>query len=459
MNHRLPSIAAQDGVAMIAAIGTLLVVSLLALVVATSSVRTSHTGNNDRSSKRALAAANAGLEVATYRLNTLTPAASSAQCITTAVTTPAAGHGVCAPVTESEGNGATHTYQVSIQKPANSACGGAALASGAIAAGSMVRCVTSTGTVNGVSRRVQTLIVAQPANPPYLPVQGVVGLDSVQLGNNTSSQANVGSNGAITVGNNSVIHQIELGPGATVSGSFTENNSRVVHPSPFTLQPAPVGTTATVNNNATGLAGYAGYSAATRDLNVTSRLVLPSGDYNFCRLTLGAQNSSSIEPAAGAQIRIFIDAPDDVRPGSGCPTTAGQGWGQINGVNGVVLGRFNGSTPFGSPADTQIFVVGWDPTANVFPGSKYGWNQIVVSKNNLEINGLLYAPWSDVQVGKNNADIYGGAAAKRIYVKNNANFVFDSSLANLGSAGGDFGRLNWSECRSRPVTSDPESGC
>jgi hypothetical protein len=44
------------------------------------------------------------LEVATYRLNTLTPAATSAQCVTTPVTTPAAGHGVCPPVTESEGN-------------------------------------------------------------------------------------------------------------------------------------------------------------------------------------------------------------------------------------------------------------------------------------------------------------------------------------------------------------------
>jgi hypothetical protein len=375
------------------------------------------------------------------------------------VVTAPGGQGICAPQTESAGNGATYTYQVSIQKAANAACGGTALAAGAVAATSMVRCVTSTGTANGVSRRVQTVIAAQPANPRYLPVQGVIGLDSVQLGNNTSSQANVGSNGAIAVGNNSDINQVELGPGATVSGSFTEDNPRLLHPSPFTLQPAPVGTTATVNNNAVGLAGYSGYAAGTRDLNVTTHLVLPAGDYNFCRLTLGAQNSASIEPAAGAQIRIFIDAPDDVRPGSGCPTTAGQGWGQINGVNGVVLGRFVGSTPSGSAADTQIFVVGWDPTAGVFPGSKYGWNQIVVAKNNLEINGLLYAPWSDVQVGKNNADIYGGAAAKRIYVKNNANFVFDSSLADVGYAGGDFTRLNWIECRARPVSSDPESGC
>jgi Tfp pilus assembly protein PilX len=453
------SLAAQDGIAMVAAMGTLMVVSLLAMVIATASIQTSHAGNTDRSSKRALAAANAGLEIATYRLNTLTPGPTSSQCITTVVASPAAGQGTCAPVTQSVGNGATYTYLVSNQKAPNAACGGTALASGAVAANSMVRCVTSTGTVNGVSRRVQSVTVAQPANPPYLPVQGVVGLDSVQLGNNTSSQANVGSNGAITVGNNSVISQIDLGPSATVSGSFTENNPRVVHPSPFTLQPAPVGTTATVNNNAAGLAGYAGYTAATRDLNVTTHLVLPSGDYNFCRLTLSAQNSSSIEPAPGAQIRIFIDAPDDVRPGSGCPTTAGQGWGQINGVNGVVLGRFVGTTPSGSAADTQIFVVGWDPTAGVFPGSKYGWNQIVVSKNNLEINGLLYAPWSDVQVGKNNADIYGGAAAKRIYVKNNANFVFDSSLANLGSAGGDFTSLSWNECRAQPVSTDPESGC
>ena len=450
---------AQDGFAMIAVIGTLLVVSLLALVVVEGSVQTSHIGNTDRSSKRALAGADAGLEIATYRLNTASPAPTASQCITTVVTVPAAGQGTCAPVTQSAGNGATYTYWVSTEKPANTACGGSALASGSVPANSMVRCVTSTGTVNGVQRRVQTIIVAQPASPPYLPLQGVVGLDSVQLGNNTNSQSHVGSNGTITIGNNSVVGQIELGPSGSVSGSFTEQQSRVVRPSPFTLQPVPVGDTATVNNNVAGLNGYAGYTAATRDLDVTSHLVLPSGDYNFCRVALSDQNSSSIEPAPGAQIRIFIDAPGDVRPGSGCPMTAGQGWGQINGVNGVVLGRFTGTTPSGPAADTQIFIVGWDPNAGAFPGSKYGWNQLVISNNNLEINGLLFAPWSDVQVGKNNADVYGAVAAKRIYVKNNANFNFDTSLEDLGHNGGDFGRLNWTECHAQPATSDPESGC
>jgi hypothetical protein len=456
--HRRP-LAEEDGVAMFVAIGTLFIVTLLALTVATGSVQLSRTGNADRSTKRALAAADAGLELATYRLNTVTPAPTPAQCVTTVATAPVGGQGLCAAVSGTAGNGATYAYQISIQKAAGTGCGGNAVAAGAIPANAMVRCVTSIGTVNGVQRRVQTLIDALPARPPYLPVQGVVGLDSVDLGNNISSQANVGTNGSLSVGNNGTINQIELGPGATVSGHFTESNPRVTNPAPFTLQNVPVGNTATVNNNAVGLAGYAGYTAATRDLSVTSHLVLPAGDYNFCRLSFDAQNTSSIEPAPGAQIRIFIDAPDDVRPGSGCPTTAGQGWGQVNGDNGMTLGRFTGATPSGPASDTQILIVGWNPSPAAFPGNKYGWNQIVISKNNFELNGLLFAPWSDVEVGKNNADVYGGAATKRFYVKNNATFVYDPSLKDVGLVGGDYTRAGWTECHSTPTGTDPESGC
>jgi hypothetical protein len=62
-----------------------------------------------------------------------------------------------------------------------------------------------------------------------------------------------------------------------------------------------------------------------------------------------------------------------------------------------------------------------------------------------------------MQVGKNNADIYGGAAAKRIYVKSDANFVFDS-WPTSGPSAATSPRRSWNECRA-PVSTDPESGC
>jgi Tfp pilus assembly protein PilX len=51
----------------------LLIVSMLAITAMATTVTSSHQANRDRSVKRAIAAADAGLEAATYRINKLTP--------------------------------------------------------------------------------------------------------------------------------------------------------------------------------------------------------------------------------------------------------------------------------------------------------------------------------------------------------------------------------------------------
>ncbi len=57
----------ESGVAMIVAIGTLMVLLTLTALVAEGSVQLSGTSNTDRNAKRAFQAAEAGLQVATYR--------------------------------------------------------------------------------------------------------------------------------------------------------------------------------------------------------------------------------------------------------------------------------------------------------------------------------------------------------------------------------------------------------
>ena len=148
-------------------------------------------------------------------------------------------------------------------------------------------------------------------------------------------------------------------------------------------------------------------------------------------------------------MRIFIDAPAAVRPASGCPN--GNGWGELEGKNGVSLGQ-----PDGVPAALQIYIHGW-PKDGPY-AAQYGRSIVDVAKNNLEANALIYAPQTFVNVAKNNAIINGGVAAEEIYIKNNLDLTWDSGLDSLG--GGQYRRGSWRECRSDPaVAADPESGC
>ena len=73
-------LARQEGVALPAAMGMMLVISLLVTAFFALAIRTSDSANTDRNAKRALAAAEAGLQTAIYRLNSIRPAIASTAC-------------------------------------------------------------------------------------------------------------------------------------------------------------------------------------------------------------------------------------------------------------------------------------------------------------------------------------------------------------------------------------------
>ena len=159
--------------------------------------------------------------------------------------------------------------------------------------------------------------------------------------------------------------------------------------------------------------------------------------------------SGGLSAAPGATVRIFVDAPAAVRPGSGCPD--GAGWGTLHGENGVSLGQ-----PDGEAIALQIYIHGW-PKDGPY-AAQYGRSIVDVAKNNLDANALIYAPQTYVYVAKNGATIKGAIVAEDVYVKNSLNFIYDTSLDLLG--GGDYARRDWRECRTDPSTpADPESGC
>src|SRR3954453_9677955 len=168
-------LAGQKGVALPVVCGTLLVIGLFSATLALVATKSSKDSDDQRSSVRALAAAQAGLSMANYRLNKLKPADD--RCVTSVVSAPNAGSDCT--ITESVGNGATYTYWVTQKIPAGSGCNALP---GTPSTGTH-RCITSVGSVHGIMRRIQARTSALPATPPLMPVHGLFGLDRVEVKN------------------------------------------------------------------------------------------------------------------------------------------------------------------------------------------------------------------------------------------------------------------------------------
>ena len=436
----------EQGIAIVVVIAVLLVISILAATLATVSIQSSHDSNKDRNSIRALEAAQAGLALANYRINTLHP--GDAQCVTDIVSSP--NSGADCTFSESVGNGASYTYFVTQKIPAGTGCDSLP---GSPTDGTQ-RCITVTGAVAGAVRRIQARVSALPGTPPFLPVHGLLGLDYVSAKNNMDfSAADLGTNRLIDVGNNDVFGYAQLGPAATCACGGADYSGDVHNPTAFTLQTPPIAGTESANNNGVLNAGD-GYTAANRSLIMTQDLTLPAGDYNFCRVDFAGHDLS---PAAGATIRIFVDAPDSVRSGSGCPDnttppTAAPMWGELHGDNAASINAG------GNAAHVQLFVYGWPPSGSF--ATNWGVNTVTFSKNDGELAAMVYAPNSVVNIAKNNGVLSGGVAAWQIYVKNNASFHWDANLTDVGSQPGTADQKGWFECK--PQASDPavpESGC
>ena len=449
----------QDGVAMIVAIGALAMMLMLTATVvgATQLLGTATTTETAR--KRAFEAAEAGLQATVYRLNMLAPA--NDRCIGGAgETVQAASTGTsCAPYAESLGNGASFTSWTTLPLSAGGTCAGLTVGgSSAISE----RCVTASGTVDGVTRRVQTR-VASYATAPIFPIAGVVGLHSVHITNNAHVYGGSGSNGQVTIDNNGTSASVTIGPAApNVSvgnnGSSGPVTRRTSAQGPFALAPVDPGNSVTVNDNVRLTNAFASpqrspfdsvnggvtWDATTRVLSLgnNASATIGGGIYNFCQLSLS--NNSSITLAPGARTAIYIDSPS--RSGSGCGASTGT----------FAMGNNSSFVNNSPPAQGSGFA--HDPTAlQLYIVGKAG--AAVTLANNSAFYGTVYAPTSTVHIA-NNAGTWGAVAANDIDLANNATLTADPNATNITTSGGGvFFRTAWRECRPQPTTTDPASGC
>jgi len=360
----------ERGVTMVVAVSVLMVLGILVAGVSAAALDLNQSSSTDRGSKRALAAAEAGLSAATFRVNHASNSCSTAPLAQTD----------CGPFTETLADGSSYSNYVSpvLGTSELDSCVGVPVTA---PSGQAVeqRCITATGTAGGVVRRLQIRIGAF-TNRPYFPV-GLLGQDYVRVGcaiggGTAYIKSDIGSNGEFCapqpggVNNLTVCGTIYLASGGTYSGGI---EGCPTNPSPFppaghekfetpdigcvfddsncSTPALGMGNTASVNHNAklvpllwsmrcgqlvdaSGKAIDWGSSlpatpppgvrlSGDRELDLRScsagaSVVLPPGTYNFCRLTLPNSATLGAQGAAtgAAPVNILIDSP--YRPGSRC---------------------------------------------------------------------------------------------------------------------------------------------
>jgi type II secretory pathway pseudopilin PulG len=435
----------ESGVALIAALCALLIILLLSAAAATVSMQTNHYANRDYRNKNALEAAEAGLQVALYRLNMLQPADSN--CIADAVATPGS-NGWCQSSTTVLGNGSSYQYYSTPVLGSGATCAGYTVSdTSASTDGISNRCITSVGTSNGIVARSQ--IRAAAFTPREAFPAAITGINGITNNNNAYIGGAEASNQTITASNGVTINGgVELGPSGSFQGSG--NPSRTILSSPIVLDPVNTGNSATDNSDAritNGLDNSSGISfdPTTRTLTTTSNhatLTLGGSVYNFCQVTIS--NNVTINIAPGARVEIFIDSPYD--QGSGCPA----GTGTLDMANNV---RWNFTSQ--DPTQLQIYVYGTPPNSG-------GPTNNVTVSNNDTCYCTLYAPWSTVYLShsSNNSAMVGAVSAQYVNVSNNFDFTWSPNAGNLQvGVQGLYYRTAWTQCASAYSAASPGAGC
>jgi hypothetical protein len=391
-----------------------------AAVIATVDVQQG--SKRDSGSKSAIAAADAGANVATMRLNRDAAELETAPCLEGA--TPEAGW--CPPVTGTVG-GAEYSYQVS---EAGAGCGEFTL------------CVAVTGTAGEVTRRVLVSFNQGPGAPGGgsggeggsseeggegegggTPPEGVIGQDSITLSGNADIRVSIGTNGnLVSSGNANVCGNIRHGIGKEWSHSgnasqcngyeVIEENSTL--PSVSSFMPSDIETN---NSNArittckSGLPvgcqsdTYNGKWTSTSPFNPSTRrislsgntsLTFGGGDYWLCSMTLSG--NSELIMAAGAQVRFFFDTPEHCGTGN-----------QIS---------FSGNTKISAtgyqPGEGQFNVPGF-----FLMGSPTTSSSVSISGNASTSEFVIYGPDTGISLSGNGVTYKGLVAGKTIAISGN----------------------------------------
>jgi hypothetical protein len=442
----------ERGIAVPVALAILFLVWGLATVSLRGALTAQTQTQRDKNVKRALQAANAGVDAQIYRFNLLQP--GSLQCVSlsagTLTITALAADGWCAAQTEDLGDNASYSARMS-----------RAIAIRPNGQALVQRSVVSTGYSNGVRRRVLTTITAATGEPIFPGGYAGVSLNSLDIGNNVNIAGGLGTNGSVLLKNFAhVCGDTTPGPGKSLK---IQNNAGVcpgysISPAetPFNMQPVDQGNAATVNDNGrigdppSTVSSDPCTSCSSLDWNPSTRvlslrnnatLTLGGSVYSLCRLDL--DNTAQLKIAArpsGTAVRIYIDSPEHCGGGSGM--------GSVSVRNNASIVNMNAD-----PTTLQLYVVGSTTigtSVDLSNGLDFATDMVMA----------IYAPNSTVTLS-NNVRLTGAIAARQLVLQNNASLTYHDRIADITS--GSLLRLyrtaEYRECSNDQVTSEVDSGC
>ncbi len=405
-------LASERGMALPTAIFATVASLSLAGVAVMSSIDVQQGTKRDSDSKSAIAAADAGANVALLRLNRYASAlTSSTPCIGlsggTLVVTTVSKDGWCPEVTGTVGS-STYAYRVTPQ----------------VSGGTMS--VVATGADGSVSRREAITFKATTVGSA-LSAEGLIGQEGITLDNNADIRVGTGTNGDIYLKNNAnVCGNIRHGVGknatfgnnATQCKGYSITEGNVSLPAVSTFIPSDIST----NNSNSRLVTCTGTNvpancqldtydkkrSSTEPWNPTTRtistsnnatLTLGGGDYFICRLVLN--NNVQLIMANTAHVRVFFDTPEN------CGLKAGDL--QIDVQNNATV-TATGYQPSIGKYDLPGFYLLGSPTIKTIAS----WSN---NAGNAEM--VLYGPNTDIELS-NNATFTGVIAGKTIHLDNNA---------------------------------------
>jgi hypothetical protein len=432
-------VRSQDGVAIPVTLILLIVFIMLAGFAAAAAMQGNSQSQRDRKVKRALGAADAGINVATYRLDKLIEVVTPA---TPCVIVDSVGRltiegamtdGWCREQGEDLGDGAGYRYRVSNRSPAvvNGING-------------WQQKIVSTGTVGAVQRRALTTVFAPFGDPLFLFDYGVFSSSDVTFDNTSSASGSVASNGNVVLNNSATIcGNIFFGPGNQfIQGSGTNSQCKGFTNQALS-QPVLLPEVKLPRANDDSRIGTADpwtspdgiqWDPSARVLKMTksSSITLTGGDYVFCSVELTG-NSQLIVPADGTPVRIFIDSPENCGGASGSFT--------LTSTSQVY-------NPSLDPRMAQLYVKGSPSTATS------------VGFYNLRDTWMtVFAPHSSV-IYNNSNKFVGAAVGSQVTFQNSGQFVYDSRVATLAPSVLPISkRSGWKECTATAPSAQPDAGC
>lgn len=442
----------QRGVALPVALAVLFAVATLAAIAARSGVTANTQSFRDRNVKRAIQAALAGVDATIYQMNLLEPAEK--ECVVRGAggalqVSPAPVSGWCSAQTESLDSGAAYSVEASQSTQLRMNSNGQYVT---------FRKIVSTGTVNGVKRRVYVTVTSPSGTPLFPKGYAGVSLSPISFGNSVTINGALGSNGDITLSNTArVCGAVTPGPGKKLtlnqSASQCAGYPKVAAQQPFVLSPVNQRGASTTNDNGRICAagpssdpctntGGMSWNPATRVLSMgnQSTLTLTGNTYSFCRIQMSQQAKIIIAARDVTRpLRIYMDSPQNCGGGAG--------------MGSVVLGQGASIVNMNAdPASFMLLAVGSTTIATIIDLGQTG-------SPDPDIVMGIYAPYSTV-ILRNSVKLRGAVAAKTLQMENSSSITYDSLVESFSEDTSTFyQRSDYVECTNVKTGSAPDTGC